>query len=147
MSLCHLGDVEVFRYKNIVFHGGDMAIGASIWLPDVLVDLTNGAFIPLRSGQTLIRAYCTGPGIIKVPDSFWRDLLKKLFELSEHKEVLHVMFCGIGGHKCVATALSIMAGLLGAIDPVGYIRERYCRYAVESDAQEQYILRYGLTLP
>lgn len=73
----------------------------------------------------------------------WRDLLRDLekMRLKAGKNVLNILVCCQGGHGRTGTALSILAALTGvaAMDPVKFIREKYCPKAVETISQCAYI--------
>jgi len=69
---------------------------------------------------------------------FWEELVKVI--RTEKKRV--VVSCQ-GGHGRTGTVLSILSVLMGAVkkeeDPVKFIREKYCKEAVETKVQCEYI--------
>lgn len=74
----------------------------------------------------------------KLPETFWKDLISVIRE--EKKKV--VISC-VGGHGRTGTVLSILSVLMGVVkkteDPVKFIRENYCKEAVETITQINYI--------
>ncbi|XRO75426.1 protein-tyrosine phosphatase family protein [Methanocaldococcus sp. 28A] len=65
------------------------------------------------------------------------DFIK--FHVSKNKEV--VVSC-IGGHGRTGTILAVWAGLNGVKNPIKYVREHYCQYAVETEEQEEFVKHY-----
>lgn len=67
---------------------------------------------------------------------FWQAVLAKI-----RKEKRDVLCMCTGGHGRTGTMLSIFAGLTGACksDPVQFVRDRYCKNAVEEPEQIEYI--------
>lgn len=57
----------------------------------------------------------------------------------------NIGLCCMGGHGRTGVMLAILAALLGKVPksdcPVAWVRERYCKSAVESDAQLDYVER------
>jgi len=86
-------------------------------------------------------------GMPILPVAWWNGLVQWLFEFNGS-----VAFHCFGGHGRTGTALAIIAALAGLLPkaeiekkkkknscPVLWIRERYCKEAVESDEQLDYI--------
>lgn len=77
------------------------------------------------------------PGL---PLQFWRDLLRVI---KRHRRT--VLFC-MGGHGRTGTAISILTMLAARIpgaDAIEHIRLDYCRSAVETKQQVEYVKRLG----
>jgi hypothetical protein len=157
---CHkYGPIEVFKFnttsgKEVTVWGGasretDMATC------DAVIDMGGMAYdvhYPtkgFRNAQSLLRKRSKPNQYIHVftddgraplvTREFWDALMADVNETSPH-----VLLCTcMGGHGRTGVALSIIAVLSGACpdgeDPVAWIRSRYCRKVVESDAQIKYI--------
>jgi len=67
----------------------------------------------------------------------WRDLVKEVRSLK-----LDVVVYCLGGHGRTGTALAILASLMGAPvkgNPVEFVRTKYCKNAIETEEQIEYI--------
>lgn len=156
---CHTGPANVLTI-------GEACIWAGSWKQmndDLEWDLRirfNDGF--LRGGDTLIRAderaqSILGPAVTRVTypptiDVDWEDFGTPPLEASWWRALVAAfkkmgpasvaIYCQ-GGHGRTGTALSILAALDGQVpdkmDPVGFIRSKYCHEAVESYAQVNYI--------
>ena len=72
-----------------------------------------------------------------LPNDVLDDLVSKIIRrLKSGKKV--GLFC-LGGHGRTGYIASIVLGELGYRDPIGYLRSRYCRRAVESSEQIYHI--------
>ena len=84
---------------------------------------------------TYIRIPWQDGSIPALPRKFWEDLLREIRRLK--KDVL--ISCQ-GGHGRTGVALSILYGLItGSKTPIGDIRGLYCREAVETHSQVDYV--------
>lgn len=154
---CHkYGPVEAFTVNtpkgDIVVYGGAWKEVALESL-DAVIDMTGQADHTVKPARGFNRArkhlkvkrtaYLHIPTLDgSVPDhgkDLWQDVLYDLFDLTP----CLVLVCCEGGHGRTGVGLSILGCLSGAIpegfDPVTWLRERYCKKAVESDEQVQYI--------
>ena len=80
-------------------------------------------------------------GVINMPREFWVKLLKYL----EDNQLKMLVFC-LGGHGRTGTALAVMMTMALGYSPkdsINWIRKNYCRSAIESLGQEEYIERMG----
>jgi len=81
----------------------------------------------------------------RVPDltrEEWVVMVEELREVKKGGKLgEEVLVCCVGGHGRTGTCLSILAYLMGATteDPVKFVREVYCKKAVESNEQLNYI--------
>lgn len=83
-------------------------------------------------------------GITRIGVNGWRQIVDAIIEFtatSPQNEVNVVFFCQ-GGHGRTGTALAILSVLLKLAentDPVLWVREYYCKQAVETDEQLDYV--------
>lgn len=79
-------------------------------------------------------------GLPSVVDEFWESFANMILD---SKEPLDIVFICDGGHGRTGTALSIIGSLLGCIPedecPVEYTRRKYCKNAVETHEQLDYV--------
>jgi hypothetical protein len=80
-------------------------------------------------------------GIPDVGKVIWDEI----YQLIQHTPGKIAVYCE-GGHGRTGTFLSIIAHRLGYREPVKHIRQVYCRKAVESLAQINYIKSFGITV-
>lgn len=77
-------------------------------------------------------------GIPTLNRAWWIEVAEALRAINGN-----VGLCCFGGHGRTGTMLAILAGLLGRVKkgacPVAWVRAAYCKAAVESDAQLDYI--------
>lgn len=75
-------------------------------------------------------------GVVKLPSQFWKDLVQYL---ASHKTRL-LVFC-VGGHGRTGTAIACLMVACGweSDQAIRWIRQHYCKSAIESKAQEAYI--------
>ena len=152
---CHEGTLPVFEKNGITFHGGGTSRKMTYWPDAVIIDLNDsfGSVVKVV-GRSIPELEVFGNLIIKIewrdygaPDlskDLWLRLIKVLDALCQEKGgTLDVIVCCMGGHGRTGTALTILAGLLDLVPagecPVKWVRDRYCKNAVESDKQEKYI--------
>lgn len=148
---CHGGVLEAFEAAGIRYYGASrydvrdlppkpgylyIDVGSEIinHLPVVSPDLPrNKAKLP-----SFLRIYIPDMSIPEWTKKDWADLLEDIQEL--RKTVIVSCF---GGHGRTGLTLSILAALSGAcpspLDPVQFIRDRYCQSVVESESQLDYI--------
>lgn len=79
-------------------------------------------------------------GVPTFGGEFWDDLVD-ILDKESVKRPINVLFFCMGGHGRTGSALSIMCSLmdLSVGDPIQWVRDNYCREAVESVAQKTYI--------
>lgn len=162
---CHKGNVFAFSYTlngaKVEFYGG----GTSRWsvhTPDmVLIALQSSDYgdvpaITLRglSMPSLDKYRNVRIINIAIPDGhapsfplvFWEELLASLVDLARQEitQTLKVLVRCMGGHGrtgVVLCALAVAAKACPGVDPIAWLRSRYCKKAVESDEQFNYIER------
>ena len=154
---CHkYGPVEVFTMNtpkgDVVVYGG-AAKEVALESLDAIVDMAGIADRSLKPARGFSRArkhlkvkrtaYLHIPTLDgSVPDhgkDLWQDVLYDLFDLAP----CLTLVCCEGGHGRTGVGLAILGCLSGAIpegtDPVAWLREHYCKKAVETDEQIRYI--------
>lgn len=149
---CHDGTVKAFDSDNITFYGGGTSRGLKIWNGAVILSLTGNlepTFTFMSAEFESLKRYdYRGIGIdwvdFDIPEltrDFWLDLYSLLKDIADKDGHLDVIVYCLGGHGRTGTALSILAGVSGVTksDPVEYIRNRYCKNAVETVSQEKYV--------
>lgn len=136
--VCHTGPVEVT--KNLFCGSEKEALVMAV--PPIQVDI----LAPLNDldakvwdlgfrGEIL---YCPIRDFGKLPDDVLEPFLSRILDrLSSNKKV--GLFC-VGGHGRTGYIASIVLGRLGYQDPIGFLREHYCKEAVESNEQVQHIV-------
>lgn len=137
---CHSGPVEVI--PNLFC--GSLQESAQMVSPPVLVDV----LVPLDSLDPKIWGLGFRGEILYFPiEDYWilpdevlADLVSKIIDrLNSGKKV--GLFC-LGGHGRTGYVASAVLGKLGYEDPIGFLRKKYCRRAVESDAQINHIAQF-----
>ncbi len=124
---CHSSQKPVFKIGKTEVYGG------SIYdeLPDVdmIIELhepraNNCIFIPIEDF-----------GVPDLPTEFWQQLYEKIQSYDR------VMVRCLGGHGRTGMVLAILAGLGGVEYPCRFIRKNYCKYAIETEKQKEYVKR------
>lgn len=152
---CHKGNKLAFiePKKGIKFYGGGLYRGLVIEKDLTLVNLTGSPkailtvnFKPqyIEAQKEVIVNWEDGE-VAPLSRNDWTNILKEVVSIG--KDVL--VFC-MGGHGRTGTALAILGGLCGAFNPknaVASIRKYYCKYAVETKEQEEYVKRILLENP
>lgn len=116
---------------------------------DVLLNLTGesaleGHHVPLKGlehwgkGAPPLEVILDWPDMraVALPSAFWTDLARYLAE----NRTKMLVFC-IGGHGRTGTAICCLMVVNGwtARAAIEWVRKNYCRHAVESKEQEEYI--------
>jgi len=137
----HNGEVSIFNvrpvsYPNFPFHLADKIGGFVIldelWLMEWNIIINYPMDIPVL--YVPVEDY----GAPTVEDM---DLIIKFIEYHTSRDKEVVVSC-IGGHGRTGTVLSVWAGLNGIENPIEYIRKHYCKCAVESKEQEEFVEEY-----
>jgi hypothetical protein len=151
---CSHGRVPVVRIGEVSFHGGTttsptngmgLVVALAKWLPPVpfVVHTPPGWEELLESVPApvpVIECNWNDYGVPNVGRAWWEQLLA---ECSKRK-IEHVMVCCTGGHGRTGTALAALcvAGAgLSAKEAIKLVRDRLCKSAIETLAQEQYVER------
>ena len=162
-KVCHSGIVKVMDIGKTVIYAGGFKDVKFDWDWDVMLRLSEGDFqshfplhpinlnkeakqlfpkIGILSEHTpaIIDIYWPDYGEPYIPAKWWVSLNEAIKKLPASVMVVHC----IGGHGRTGTALAILAGLNGYHkfadgNPVEYIRNVYCKDAVESMEQIKYI--------
>jgi hypothetical protein len=164
-SLCkHTGNVKVFETPKVIFYGGGYNCNAVALKQGITIDLA-GWMLPdpvdfinchcpslakklnEKANKKFISIAWADGSIVDWPKSFWLSLINDLETQPKDKKdpnkKLEVLVCCVGGHGRTGTALSILGGLLNFIpkkeDPIDWIRRIYCKEAVETKVQQDYI--------
>lgn len=153
---CHAGTKKVFTINHngndIAFYGGGKSNGLVMYKDSIFLDLTGNddnysslfstskLFTDLASKYTDIhqlKLEWDDYGTPDIKDGFWSDFLDIVKQSGKDTVVVACQ----GGHGRTGTALSILYGLSfpDVSNPVEKIRELYCRNAVESNSQVEYI--------
>jgi len=116
---------------------------------DLLLNLTGdtvfgGHIIPLPELKRWERPGCVPEivldwpdmGIICLPREFWTTLM----DLLTQRQAKMLVFC-VGGHGRTGTAIASLMAACGwsSADAIAWIRANYCRRAVETEEQEEYV--------
>ena len=156
LPLCHKGNILAFvdPVSEVKFYGGGWAKNCDLWPGMGVIDLANnfppivkisGFDMPLTSNFSCSyriaiewKDYSAPKELTK---EFWLALVRELRENLVRLNLKNMLVCCQGGHGRTGSCLSILAGLMGATatDPVAFIRENYCKKAVESNSQLDYI--------
>jgi len=134
---CHSGPVEVI--KNL-FCGGEDEAPAMAAAP-IRVD----TLVPLLSLNTAVWdsefcgeiLYCPIKDYGTLDNDILDALVSKILDRLSHGKKVG-LFC-MGGHGRTGYVASVVLGKLGYEDPIQFLRENYCRKAVESNAQIRHI--------
>ncbi len=146
-AACHAGAVPVFTdpVSGLVFKGGglhrelvlrDELVITAVSDPSVVkVSGISAAGLEDYMNPSISLEWDDGLGF-QLKKDFWYALLAKI--RGQKRDVLCMCF---GGHGRTGTMLSIFAALTGATkgDPVQFVRDHYCKEAVETATQIRYI--------
>ena len=150
---CHEGNVKIMEVDGITYYAGGFSNKANIIPGYVLVNLTGTSrackavqvtgFRPKHLGkwQNIKEILIDVPdyGIPHYPLTFYQDLVAELQDLRVNGK-LDVLICCQGGHGRTGTLLAILVYLLlHEQDPIVFVREHYCKKAIESQEQVKYI--------
>lgn len=149
---CHYGNVHVFNIGNVRVHGGGTNRGVNEYDADIMMPTLNGYNNDIDDAlrQMFPRYTALQEDIVVLPiitqdykaptlkKEEWQAIVDDLMDIEEEKDL--IVFC-IGGHGRTGTVLSVLYGLVHPDkgDPVKVIREKYCKKAVESNSQLDYI--------
>ena len=159
---CHTGNVKLFEYKQdkatLVFFAGGTSRGSWQKPGQVLIALqghdkgdvtpvkVTGMLMPelTKYDSRVINLDVVDQQAPKLPAKFWLDLLDGLVRIAkgEPSKTLEVLVRCMGGHGrtgCVVAVLAWLCGATGEEEPVAWLRKAYCKEAVESNAQFNYI--------
>jgi protein-tyrosine phosphatase len=149
---CHEGNILVFKHENISVYGGGSSRGLQIWEDSFMIDMGDqvdekyvefaGCYYPELFTLKLIKVACKDYNVPNIGATFWSRLVDILKRESADKPI-KVICCCMGGHGRTGMALSILASLLEVVPadacPVTWVREHYCKNAVEAYKQLKYI--------
>lgn len=134
---CHRGPINVFKSLYCGSEKEFLDAAKEGQMMDTLVPLCaiDGEIWDLGFRGELL--YYPVKDFGTLPDDLLSELVSKVIDrLSQGKNV--GMFC-MGGHGRTGYAASVVLGKLGHEDPIDYLREVYCKKAVESNAQVYHI--------
>ena len=151
---CHYGTVKVFsvdyKGKKLMFYGGGDLRGYRYTSVDVTISLNE----PIVSILSNIPIEHDDFGIYEiyipvhdggVPSLSKKDYLKILdiiCDFFEDKDIIKIGVKCDGGHGRTGTVLAIYAALLLNVKkPISFVRDVYCRNAVETEKQVEYIAK------
>jgi hypothetical protein len=156
---CHTGAIKVFTYKNIEFYGGGLNRDCNPLQFPLTIGLTPSIkyYYNIESSNIPVK-YLPDFAKLKsfylfipwedydIPDltlQDWKDLLTMIENLHKDYNITKVLFCCDGGHGRTGTALAIMAYLcnIEKENPIAFIRQVYCKKAIETAFQEYYVLQ------
>lgn len=149
---CHKGNVYVFTIGNVDIYGGGRTRGFEPRKADILISTLEGYEhnLSLQASMMFPRFAKAFQRQIVVPiitkdykaptlsKNQWLALVEDLKNIDQPMDAL--VFC-VGGHGRTGTVLSILYGLTRPDegDPVKRVRKLYCKKAVESTSQLDYI--------
>lgn len=153
---CHSGTIKVFEIDGISVYGGGSSRDGNYWGDMIILDLADRIDEPVKLINVSMPEVSkeVNIGIVKIDwhdygvpalsRGFWESIVVALKRICREKGgKLDVLCCCIGGHGRTGTALSILASLFGVVPdgicPVTYVRDHYCKKAVESDSQISYV--------
>ena len=149
---CHYGTVKVFsaeyRGKKLVFHGGGDLRGYRYTSVDVTISLNEPiasilANIPIEHddfGIHEIYIPVHDGGIPNLSKKDYFKILDTICDFFEDKDTIKIGVKCDGGHGRTGTVLAIYAALLLKVEkPISFVRDVYCRNAVETKGQVEYI--------
>ena len=142
---CHHGDVYVFNLGDTEIYAGGLIRGSTGAEMDLIIELAECRVPVATVGLQCLKRFKRGQEYLYLPiddgtapnwsREFWVELME---EIQFFKKVL--VRC-LGGHGRTGTVLAIFAGLSGVDYPCKYVRERYCKKAVEKLVQAKYVKR------
>ena len=145
---CHTGAIKVSSNPDVYLGGGSRDAAPTKWSKEhpngLLVDLAGVVYTELASnyGFSLphttkcIQVYWKDWEACKLDATDWNSITKEVKRIGEV-----LIFCQ-GGHGRTGTAAAILLALLGKCDgpqATGYVRSNYCKDAVESLEQTEYL--------
>lgn len=155
---CHTGNLMVFNdpESGLKFTAGGTSRGAKWFKNSLVIDLCEGFEQTIKiegiNSPELNKIACVSPriaitwrdyGIPHLDREDWVGIVKGLREGRRVGEIpQEILVCCVGGHGRTGTAVAILAGLMGVTngkDPVEWVRGRYCKNAVESNEQLDYV--------
>jgi hypothetical protein len=112
----------------IALHGGSSGKGTTPW--------DEGKYKPVQD----LQFYITDGQPPKNEDDFMRMIIWVCNQLQSGKKI---HFGCIGGHGRTGTALAAVVALMtGMEDPITYVRQHYCKKAVESSSQVKFLMKH-----
>lgn len=157
-SVCtHRGVKEVAKYGTVTVSAGSFAAVQVRYTDfDLFVALNNRPSIPpIDSDQALLRVYPVLQSAVErkphikiewtdfapppLPATFFHDLFQQ-FRTGPAKKI--VVYCQ-GGHGRTGTFIALLYHAMGKKDVVNLARDVYCKKAVESDDQMDYLRGAG----
>jgi protein-tyrosine phosphatase len=151
---CHSGNVKVFDIGNLTVYGGGTSHGVKPYQDWVVIDLVRAYRPDIYVNAKGFEAFKTkipneGPvieidwpdmGVPKLTGEMWEALAGDLRKIAKKETKTSVVVCCMGGHGRTGTCLSILAALLlDKKEPIKFVREVYCKKAVESKSQVEYV--------
>jgi hypothetical protein len=153
---CHTGNVFAFadpksglrfygggNHKHCTFPAGWIVIDCADVFPPTAVVV--GMVLPNFQKLVVekrIKLYWPDMKIPYLDVDAWKALIVDLRNLAKKSGQVetHVLVCCMGGHGRTGTGLAVLAGLLGVSQtPIEFVRKVYCKEAVETIAQIDYI--------
>lgn len=134
---CHNGPVEVIPNLFCGSLEESIQMVSPPFLVDVLVPLDSLDAKIWRSGFRGEILYYPIDDYGVLSDEVLRALISKILHRLESGKKIGI-FC-FGGHGRTGYVASIVLGKLGYEDPIGFLREHYCKKAIESNEQIQHI--------
>ena len=158
---CHTGTKKLGENRWISLYGGGTSRGVSVAPPiNIVLNLSGQSIIPenVVEFNELAKELFGEPYSIVIPEiaidwpdygipplskDFWNWLIEKLESYYKKIGHVHLLCCCVGGHGRTGTALAILGSLLNIIpqdqDPLKFVRNNYCKRAIETEKQTQYI--------
>jgi len=132
----HLGDQVIFPNKLCAYGAGIMGPGGKDldYVFDVIVALNNISLRMwdwLKPGGVIIGYPMKDMGGVPRDHAKFIEKMARFME----KDKRGVLFCCMGGHGRTGTMLASLAAYWGVEEPVNYVRQHYCKKAVETRLQ------------
>ena len=164
---CHDGNVLVADFRNrkgkrIRIFGGGVTRGADIGSVDLVLNLTGepdkNIFLNEEAKKKfpeLAKVFVSVPMVTidwpdgespPVPVETWKRFSEFL---QEHNKDMDLLVMCLGGHGRTGTALALILHFLelpqlDGRDVVEYVRDVYCRKAIETESQIEYLKKAGI---
>lgn len=157
-TACHTGNKKILTVGETALYAGGWTRGATPKGNMIVIDLadglrdnvsvsdeTGGMFPSVEKVQNkhkVVKLYIPDYDVPKFDRAFWKDFAKDIL-LSMQKGYDILVAC-TGGHGRTGLVIAILAGLLikpdtESMGATAYIREHYCKEAVETLEQEDYV--------
>lgn len=132
--LCHSMPKEVFEVNGIKWYGANTSTFPND--KEALIISLAGKPLHLDYDENLILIDWEDMEPLDWDRSEWIDFIDKIEKMNPKR-----IYVGcIGGHGRTGSFLAIVSALKGLTDdPIKFVRQRLCKYCIETTSQEEYI--------